>query len=78
MFFFSAEQFRLCQMDTFAKPIHAALSNYGYDTAQGRSRVGGNPQVKIQLGTLIIMAHYRCFNEFCTRSPNGTRLDGYV
>ena len=28
--------------ETFAKPIHAVLSNYGYDTAQDRSRVGGN------------------------------------
>ena len=29
-------------METFAKSIHAVLSNYGYDTAQDRSRVGGN------------------------------------
>ena len=32
--------FPLCE--TYAKPIHAVLSNYGYDTAQDRSRVGGN------------------------------------
>ena len=29
-------------METFAKSIHAVLSNYGYDTAQDRSRVGEN------------------------------------
>ena len=34
-------------METFAKPIHAVLSNYGYNTAQDRSRVGGNPIAKI-------------------------------
>ena len=28
--------------ESFPKPIHAVLSNYGYDTAQDRSRVGGN------------------------------------
>ena len=38
------------EMETFAKPIHAVLSNYGYDTAQGRSRVGGKPQCKPNLG----------------------------
>ena len=32
------------QIETFAKPIHAVHSNYGYDMAQARSRVGGNPQ----------------------------------
>ena len=28
-------------MKDFAKPIHVVLSNYGYDTAQARSRVVG-------------------------------------
>ena len=37
----------LSRMETFAKPIHAVLSNYGYNTAQDRSCVGGNPLAKI-------------------------------
>ena len=37
----------LSRMETFAKPIHAVLSNYGYNTAQDRSRIGGNPLAKI-------------------------------